>query len=321
MAKDIFASYRYKKEHVEAPPEPVVARQHGHPSVLHGNTFGDFLGLRKEQVRIECHNEIKMQNLRRRRLLELEEADERFMGGGTGGKEAFNPLPVKVSQPAPPSPPQYLAASFDVVVEVLKENIEDCGMEVDEAIEDARAEFTRDGGDPLTVDWTKVATAAATLAGKSGAGEVLAASVKTEVGDDAVASSRYDKGTPRLIYHAVQKSVWDAARATDEGYLPSTYEQDGFIRTTHDGELLVDVLNHFYQTVDDSFLCLELDTDVLTSVVKMEARADTESVNTEGPGPTVFPRILGPIEPMVCVLRQLPVKRDADGRFLCIPGL
>ena len=90
---------------------------------------------------------------------------------------------------------------------------------------------------------------------------------------ESTSSTIHDEGTPALIYHVVQVSVWDKASAEGTEYFPPTYEQDGFIHATHDGNLLVGVLNHFYKEVKDDFLCLELDTTVLTSPVKMEAPA------------------------------------------------
>ena len=50
-------------------------------------------------------------------------------------------------------------------------------------------------------------------------------------------------------------------------------ETDGFIHATHDAKLLIDVLNHFYQDIDDTFICLEIDTTKLDSEVKMESPA------------------------------------------------
>ena len=73
-----------------------------------------------------------------------------------------------------------------------------------------------------------------------------------------------------------------------------------------------------YKDIKGTFLCLEIDTAVLTSPVKMEAAAPTES----NPNPIAFPHIFGPIVPLSCVTRQLEVVRDpADGTFLSIEGI
>lgn len=103
---------------------------------------------------------------------------------------------------------------------------------------------------------------------------------------------------------------------------PPTYEQDGFIHATHDGKLLLDVLNHFYKDVKDDFLCLELKSALLESKVKMESPAPVGEKSAEGgPAPQAFPHIFGPITPLTCVVRKLPVTREADGTFLAIEGL
>jgi uncharacterized protein (DUF952 family) len=91
---------------------------------------------------------------------------------------------------------------------------------------------------------------------------------------------------------------------------------------THDGRLLVDVLNHFYKDVKDDFLCLALDTTLLTSPVKMEDPAPVGEKSAEGGPPKVlFPHIFGPIEPLNCVTGEFPVLRGEDGTFLSVKGL
>ena len=67
----------------------------------------------------------------------------------------------------------------------------------------------------------------------------------------------------------------------------------------------------------DTFLCLAIDTGVLTSRVKMEAAAAREGEAA----PVAFPHIFGPIAPLSCVTKQLPVLRGDDGAFLSIQGL
>ena len=102
----------------------------------------------------------------------------------------------------------------------------------------------------------------------------------------------HDEGTPDIIYHVVQMKHWGKAQSEGTEYYPPTYDSDGFIHATHEATLLLDVLNHFYQDVDDDFLCLALDTKVLTSKVKMEAPAPVGDKSAEGgPAPEKFPHI------------------------------
>ena len=132
----------------------------------------------------------------------------------------------------------------------------------------------------------------------------------------------HDEDTPHLIYHVVQLSVWSKAEAAGDTYLPPTFEQDGFIHATHDGKLLVSVLNHFYTDVKDDFLCLELDTTKLASPVKMEAAAPVGDKPAEGLNvDDKLPHIYGPITPLSCITRKLPVQRDESGNFVSIEGL
>jgi uncharacterized protein (DUF952 family) len=137
-------------------------------------------------------------------------------------------------------------------------------------------------------------------------------------------ASIHDASTPDLIYHVVQVSVWNSATETGNEYLPPTYGADGFIHATHDGPLLVPVLNHFYTEIKDDFLCLELDTKILTSPVKMESPApvgDKPAHDKGDAAPENYPHIYGPIAPLSCVTRKLPVLRSEDGKFLKIEGL
>ena len=139
------------------------------------------------------------------------------------------------------------------------------------------------------------------------------------------AMSLHDEGTPSVIYHVVQKNLWDEAQAKGVDYFPPRYEIEGFIHATHDANLLLGVLNwqhpvhgFIYKKIEGTFLCLAIDTAVLTSPVKMEAAKPTEN----NPNPVAFPHIFGPLTPPSCVTRQMEVVRDAeDGTFLSIEGL
>ena len=136
------------------------------------------------------------------------------------------------------------------------------------------------------------------------------------------AAARHDENTPGLIYHVVQVSVWEKAMSSGTMYLPPTYKQDGFIHATHDGNLLIDVLNYFYKDVTSDFMCLELDTSTLASPVRMEAAASVG--DKQCGGLTIeakLPHIYGAIQPTSCITRQLPVVRGLDGTFISIDGL
>ena len=160
------------------------------------------------------------------------------------------------------------------------------------------------------------------LIGK-GAGSFLLVS---PLASTAVAATMplHEEGTPTVIYHVVQKALWDKAQADGVHYFPPRYDIEGFIHATHEANLLLGVLNwqhpvhgFIYKDIPGTFLCLAIDTEVLTSPVKMEAAKPTES----NANPIAFPHIFGPIAPLNCVTRQMEVVRDADGTFLSIEGL
>ena len=136
--------------------------------------------------------------------------------------------------------------------------------------------------------------------------------------------SPHDERTPAVIYHVVQKSLWDKAAAEGKNYFPPRYDIEGFIHATHDANLLLGVLNwkhpvhgFIYKNIKGTFECLAIDTAVLESPVKMEAAAPTES----NPDPVAFPHIFGPLVPANCVTRRMEVLRAEDGTFVSIDGL
>lgn len=145
----------------------------------------------------------------------------------------------------------------------------------------------------------------------------------------------------KCIYHLVEEDRW--RKAGGEGYLPPTYEADGFIHACHLALHLLPVANYFYTDVPGKFLCLRIDTALLTSEVKYEAAAPVGDkpahVKTKGDGdgddseeqeeggekkekrkPTLFPHIYGPID-VAAVTAELVVTRADDGAFLSIEDL
>ena len=155
----------------------------------------------------------------------------------------------------------------------------------------------------------------------------MAAASATTPGDKKAREIIHDPTTPKFIYHVVEKALWENAKSSKATYLPPTYEQDGFIHATHEAALLVPILNNFYTAVQDDFVCLELDTEILESPVKMEAAVPVGENNRAGEGlpegkeMPLFPHIYGPISPVSCVTREIPVQRASDGKFLGIMGL
>jgi len=83
------------------------------------------------------------------------------------------------------------------------------------------------------------------------------------------------------------------------------------------------VLNHFYQDIEDVFFCLEIDTSILESKVKMESAAPVGKKKAKEDNNIHFPHIYGSIKPLSCVTRQMPVVREgkSEGKFIKILGL
>ena len=64
---------------------------------------------------------------------------------------------------------------------------------------------------------------------------------------------------PAPLYHLVPVAQWRAACASGDAYVPSTFEQDGFVHLTSVPALLLSVANHFYKDVVGDYLVIELD--------------------------------------------------------------
>lgn len=57
----------------------------------------------------------------------------------------------------------------------------------------------------------------------------------------------------KCIYHLVEEDRW--RKAGGEGYLPPTYEADGFIHACHLALHLLPVANYFYTGQGSGWLC------------------------------------------------------------------
>jgi len=128
-----------------------------------------------------------------------------------------------------------------------------------------------------------------------------------------------------LLYHLIQVSLWQQHTASKTPYYPPTYEADGFIHLTKEANLLLPVANHFYRSVEGSFVVLELDSRKLTSRVVFEPAAPVgttpaHKVGAEEAEQPLFPHLYGTID-FDAVVRELEVERDASGAFLAIKGL
>ena len=125
-------------------------------------------------------------------------------------------------------------------------------------------------------------------------------------------------GNSSRIFHLVQEPLWqDAKRSAEQQYLPPTYDADGFIHATADKDLLLGVANHFYRGVQDTYLCLVIDTGRLSSRVVFEPAMPVGKHDAPQGEQTLFPHIYGPLD-VSAVIEELRVVRSEDGTFLQI---
>lgn len=153
---------------------------------------------------------------------------------------------------------------------------------------------------------------------------------------DSNTSSSHDDGV--FIYHMCQKKRWQTAVASGERfYFPPTFDVDGgFVHATQHPEQLLDIANHFYQNPkDEEWICLQLRPSVLLNdfgirtvweapaPVGATASFTSTDESTEATPVTLFPHVYGgiPTLPSSGVVTSIyPMLRNADGKFLSIPG-
>eukprot|EP01024_Parvocaulis_polyphysoides_P063074 TRINITY_DN72639_c0_g1_i2.p2 TRINITY_DN72639_c0_g1~~TRINITY_DN72639_c0_g1_i2.p2 ORF type:complete len:130 (+),score=18.46 TRINITY_DN72639_c0_g1_i2:107-496(+) len=120
-----------------------------------------------------------------------------------------------------------------------------------------------------------------------------------------------------ILYHLVQKDMWDQAKQTRQKYAPPTYEKDGFTHLTDKSNTLIAIGNLFYKEVKGDFLVLKIDGDKLTGEVKFETAADVGDKKTDDNqlGANIFPHLYGLID-FESVLEEQIVVRSENGEFL-----
>eukprot|EP01024_Parvocaulis_polyphysoides_P034163 TRINITY_DN3024_c1_g1_i1.p3 TRINITY_DN3024_c1_g1~~TRINITY_DN3024_c1_g1_i1.p3 ORF type:complete len:136 (+),score=28.11 TRINITY_DN3024_c1_g1_i1:115-522(+) len=120
-----------------------------------------------------------------------------------------------------------------------------------------------------------------------------------------------------ILYHLVQKNLWDEAKLTGSQYEPPTYKQDGFTHLTDKAENLLPIGNAFYNDIQGDFLVLEIAANKLKGEVKFEdpaAVGDKERDDAAVQGQQC-PHLYGLID-FDSVKNELKVERDEKGTFL-----
>ena len=135
-------------------------------------------------------------------------------------------------------------------------------------------------------------------------------------------------GYPEAIFHMCEKSLWEAALEAGEAYFPPTFEKDGgFTHGSTEANSLVITANHFYQSSEDDWICIELSRSALTKLGIVtrfeEAKPVGDTATAEHVKAVIYPHIFGGIPASLpgIVTKTFPMIRDSFGKFLGIEGL
>ena len=130
------------------------------------------------------------------------------------------------------------------------------------------------------------------------------------------------------LYHMCQKSLWDDSIASGKAYFPPTFKEDGmFTHSTAVPQRLVETANQFYTSTVGDWICLELSRSALDNLgirtIFEEAKpvGDISTANTWDTW--ICPHIFGGLPGQVdgIVTNTFKMKREEDGKFVCIEGL
>jgi uncharacterized protein (DUF952 family) len=107
-----------------------------------------------------------------------------------------------------------------------------------------------------------------------------------------------------ITYHLTTTDQWDRQSGNEE-YVPDAFAGEGFIHCTDGVQNLIDVGNRYYTGDLRTFVCLEIDLDLVKSPVRYEDVAN------------IYPHIYGPLQTK-SVVAVRSVKRTSDGEFVAI---
>lgn len=140
-----------------------------------------------------------------------------------------------------------------------------------------------------------------------------------------------DNANVRILYHMCRTSSYERAVSANAAYFPPTFVQDGrFTHATAIPSTLIATANHFYVNtpLDDDWICLELDREVLEKrvgiIAVFESAAPVGDIDTDKSCDLVVPHIYGgiPVHVDGVVTKVYKMNRSReDGTFLGIDGL
>lgn len=117
------------------------------------------------------------------------------------------------------------------------------------------------------------------------------------------------------IYHLVPADYY-LLQPPDQPYQSETLAQEGFIHCTSGSDMLIEVANAFFASLEDDLIVLEIDATCLLAPLKFEAPSPppepvTDTEFTPEPG-TLFPHIYGPLN-RDAIVREFVLQRDQTG--------
>eukprot|EP01023_Acetabularia_acetabulum_P024334 TRINITY_DN2351_c0_g1_i1.p3 TRINITY_DN2351_c0_g1~~TRINITY_DN2351_c0_g1_i1.p3 ORF type:complete len:135 (+),score=26.53 TRINITY_DN2351_c0_g1_i1:116-520(+) len=119
-----------------------------------------------------------------------------------------------------------------------------------------------------------------------------------------------------ILYHLIQKQLWEQAKSSEKQYQPPTYEKDGFTHLTDKATNLLPIGNAFYSNIEGDFLVLEIAAEELKSEVIFEAPAPVGDIKRDDAvGGQQQPHLYGLID-FESVVKELKVVRAENGTFL-----
>lgn len=115
------------------------------------------------------------------------------------------------------------------------------------------------------------------------------------------------------IYHLIPASIY-RTHPPEQPYLPANFAAEGFIHCTAGLEVLVQVANAYFASLEDELLVLEIDPARLTAPLKFEPPVPPpgQPAAAGHQADILFPHIYGPLNPEA-VVGYFALLRPAEG--------
>jgi uncharacterized protein (DUF952 family) len=115
------------------------------------------------------------------------------------------------------------------------------------------------------------------------------------------------------IYHLVTEGEF-RTQAKGDTYIPTRFDQDGFIHCTGEPDTLLAVANDYFSGVEEPVLVLVIKTARLTAEVRFELPVPVEGGGTSHlAGAQLFPHIYGPLN--LAAVTEIGVLQKSAGAY------